>query len=99
MKLSRRKFLQASAVAGGTALAVGTGARPVSAALKEIKEGPAGEKPGKWVASTCQGCTAWCPIQIFVQNGRAVKVRGNELSKANNGYCCEIGRASCRERV
>ncbi|MHB1397310.1 MAG: molybdopterin-dependent oxidoreductase [Trichloromonadaceae bacterium] len=91
MKLSRRKFLQASAVAGGTALAVGTGARPVSAALKEIKEGPAGEKPGKWVASTCQGCTAWCPIQIFVQNGRAVKVRGNELSKANNGYCCVRG--------
>lgn len=91
MKLTRRKFLQTSAVAGGTALAVGTGARPVSAALKEAKDGVKGEDPGKWFASTCQGCTTWCPIEIFVQNGRAVKVRGNQYSKANNGYCCVRG--------
>jgi anaerobic selenocysteine-containing dehydrogenase len=43
------------------------------------------------VASTCQGCTQWCAIQIFVQNGRAVRVRGNPLSKTNHGYVCPRG--------
>jgi anaerobic selenocysteine-containing dehydrogenase len=46
---------------------------------------------GQWIASTCQSCTAWCPIEIFVQEGRAVKIRGNRLSKANHGYCCPKG--------
>ncbi len=41
----------------------------------------AGPAKGDWVASTCQGCTQWCAIQIFVQEGRAVRVRGNPLSK------------------
>jgi anaerobic selenocysteine-containing dehydrogenase len=50
-----------------------------------------GDKEGQWVASTCQGCTTWCPIEIFVQQGRAVRVRGNQLSKANGGYVCPRG--------
>ncbi|MFH0823213.1 MAG: molybdopterin-dependent oxidoreductase [Pseudomonadota bacterium] len=41
--------------------------------------------------STCQGCTAWDPVEFFVQNGRATKVRGNPLSKTNNGHCCPRG--------
>ena len=43
---------------------------------------------GKWVASTCQGCTSWCPVQVRVVNGRAVSVRGNPFSKANHGEIC-----------
>jgi anaerobic selenocysteine-containing dehydrogenase len=50
-----------------------------------------GAKPGTWMPSTCQGCTAWCPVEFFVQNGRIAKVRGNQLSKANSGYCCPRG--------
>ena len=43
------------------------------------------------MASTCQGCTQWCAIQIFVQDGRATRVRGNPLSKTNHGYVCPRG--------
>ncbi len=43
---------------------------------------------GKWVATTCQGCTAWCPKQAYVQNGRVIHVRGNE-------YCDKIGTSGC----
>jgi anaerobic selenocysteine-containing dehydrogenase len=43
---------------------------------------------GKWVSSTCQGCTSWCPVQVKVVNGRAVSVRGNPYSKANHGEIC-----------
>lgn len=55
------------------------------------KAKPAAPPAGEWVASTCQGCTQWCAIQIFVQEGRAVRVRGNPLSKTNHGYCCPRG--------
>ena len=43
---------------------------------------------GKWVATTCQGCTAWCPKQAYVQNGRVIHVRGNE-------FCDKIGTSGC----
>ncbi|MEW6487008.1 MAG: molybdopterin-dependent oxidoreductase [Thermodesulfobacteriota bacterium] len=88
MEIRRREFLKAGAAATAAAAA---GLPALNAFAKAEDRGPMGEDPGKWVASTCQGCTAWCPIQIFVQDGRAVKVRGNERSKANNGYCCVRG--------
>jgi anaerobic selenocysteine-containing dehydrogenase len=92
MKLTRRNFLQASAVAGGGALIAGcAGRKPATSAMTEAKALPKQPSKGEWVATTCQGCTAWCPTEIFVQNGRAVKVRGNQLSKANNGYVCPRG--------
>jgi len=46
------------------------------------------ELAAKWVASTCQGCTSWCPVQVQVIGGRAVKVRGNPDCKANHGQIC-----------
>ncbi|MEW5746863.1 MAG: molybdopterin-dependent oxidoreductase [Nitrospirota bacterium] len=89
MKIKRRDFLKAGAALGAVA-AVGA---PTLNAFAKAPEGKAavGEEPGRWIPSTCQGCTQWCPVEFFVQNGRAVKVRGNQLSKANNGYCCPRG--------
>ena len=98
MKLTRRDFIKASAgttaiVLGGCATTPGTGggATPVSAAMAPRKAAAAGPAKGDWVASTCQGCTQWCAIQIFVQDGRAVRVRGNPLSRTNHGYVCPRG--------
>ena len=92
MKIKRRDFLKAG-VAAGAAVALTGPSLNAFAVTKPL----AGEKvsgstdAGEWVASTCQGCTQWCPIEIFVQDGRAVKVRGNQLSKVNSGYCCVRG--------
>jgi anaerobic selenocysteine-containing dehydrogenase len=101
MKLTRRDFIKASAgtasiVLAGCATTPGTtgsggAATPVTAAMALRKARPAGPAKGDWVASTCQGCTQWCAIQIFVQDGRAVRVRGNPLSKTNHGYVCPRG--------
>ena len=89
MKIKRRDFLKMSAATG---LAVAAFKGTTLNALAEAPKGTiGGEKAGKWMASTCQGCTTWCPIEIFVQEGRATKVRGNQLSKANDGYCCVRG--------
>lgn len=87
MKIKRRDFLKLSA-ATGAAAALGQGI-PLNAFAELARVGAiGGEAAGKWMASTCLGCTTWCPIEIFVQDNRAVKVRGNQHSKANNGYCC-----------
>ncbi|MEW6738746.1 MAG: molybdopterin-dependent oxidoreductase [Nitrospirota bacterium] len=99
MEIKRRDFLKAG-VAAGAAMAL-TG--PSLNAFAQVPKPLAGEKvsgstdPGKWVPSTCQGCTQWCPCEFFVQNGRAVKVRGNQLSKVNGGYCCPRGHLMLQE--
>jgi anaerobic selenocysteine-containing dehydrogenase len=95
MKLTRREFIKGSAATFGLIMIEGVSAAtprsPKSSAIKIRKAGAASPAKGQWVASTCQGCTAWCAVEIFVQNDRAVKVRGNQLSKANSGYCCPRG--------
>src|SRR5210317_1004396 len=79
LKLSRRTFMKASAAAG-TAVATGAALKPTFRALAEAGTAPAGAQ-GEWKAATCQGCTSWCSKQVYVTDGRAVKVRGNPHSK------------------
>ena len=86
MNINRRDFLKASLAAGVIITLDGPLFNALTFAAAE-----GGAKPGNWLPSTCQGCTAWCPVEFFVQNGRIAKVRGNQLSKANNGYCCPRG--------
>ncbi len=87
MEINRRDFLKVTAAAG----AVATVGLPKLNAFAAHHGGKEGAAAGEWIASTCQGCTAWCPVEFYVQEGRIVKVRGNQLSKANNGYCCPRG--------
>ncbi len=88
MEIKRRDFLKLTAAAG----AVATIGLPKLNAFADHHLPKAGEAPkGEWIPSTCQGCTAWCPVEFFVQEGRIVKVRGNQLSKANSGYVCPRG--------
>jgi anaerobic selenocysteine-containing dehydrogenase len=93
MKLTRRSFIQVSAgsggmLVGGIPLAL---AQPATSAMALRKAKPAGAANGEWVATACQGCTQWCAIQVFVQDGRSVRVRGNPLSQTNHGYVCPRG--------
>jgi len=88
MEIKRRDFLKLTAAA----TAVATVGLPKLNAFASNHMAKAGEaSAGEWVPSTCQGCTAWCPVEFLVQEGRIVKVRGNQLSKANSGYCCPRG--------
>lgn len=91
MKLTRRDFIKATVATSGLLMAGVTFAQPATNAMARRKARAAGPAKGEWVATACQGCTQWCAVQIFVQNGRAVRVRGNPLSKTNGGYCCPRG--------
>jgi len=88
MEIKRRDFLKITAAAG----AVATIGLPKLNAFASNHMPKSGDAPkSEWIPSTCQGCTAWCPVEFMVQEGRIVKVRGNQLSKANGGYCCPRG--------
>ena len=86
IRLSRRSFIKTSATAGA-AVAVGTGLKPELKAL-ETAGGAVSKGLGEWRPATCQGCTSWCSKQVYVVDGRAVKVRGNPNSKVNLGAGC-----------
>jgi anaerobic selenocysteine-containing dehydrogenase len=88
MEIKRRDFLKVTAATGAVAA---LSVPRLHAFARQVEEKEPEAPEGRWVATTCQGCTAWCPAEIYVQNGRAVKVRGNQLSKANGGFVCPRG--------
>jgi anaerobic selenocysteine-containing dehydrogenase len=48
-------------------------------------------RQGEWVATTCQGCTQWCAIEIFVQNGRAVRCAATSSARPTTATVCPRG--------
>ena len=94
MRLTRRTFIMASGAAAGWTLsgcAALTPRTPLHSALVPYSAEKSSPAQGDWVATACQGCTQWCAVKIFVQDGRAVRVRGNQSSKTNHGYVCARG--------
>ena len=86
--LTRRAFLQGTAGGLGAGLVAAAGGGPLlSFFAREARAQPA-EIAARWLSSTCQGCTAWCPVQVQVIDGRAVKMRGNSHAKATHGQIC-----------
>ena len=82
---TRRGFLLGASAAG--ALAAGGG--PLLRRFAVAAEGADGrDLAPRWVSSTCQGCTTWCPVQVQVAGGRAVKIRGNPHALATGGRVC-----------
>ena len=88
MKVRRRDFIKTMG-AVGVGVAIYNPALEAFAALPA--DGSGNSLDGQWYPTTCQGCTTWCSVQVFVQNGRAVKVRGNANSKINPGSVCPRG--------
>lgn len=43
--------------------------------------------------SFCRLCTAYCPIQVTVEDGRATRIAGNPRAPLYGGYTCPKGRA------
>jgi anaerobic selenocysteine-containing dehydrogenase len=91
MRIKRRDFLKGMAVAGVVATIDG----PMLNSLAFASNGKA--SVGTWLPTSCQGCTTWCPAEVYVQNGRATKVKGNRYSKQNDGVLCPKGHLSLQE--
>jgi anaerobic selenocysteine-containing dehydrogenase len=52
---------------------------------------------GAWKPTTCQGCTSWCAAQVYLEAGRAIKVRGNPHSKVNGQNTCVRSHLSLQQ--
>ena len=87
LKVTRRSFLKKATAATGSAVALGAIVQPKLRALAQVSE-TNGSGAGEWKSATCQGCTSWCSKQVYVVDGRAVKVRGNPHSKVNGSAGC-----------
>ncbi len=94
MKIKRRDFLKVSAAAGAVAT---LGIPKLNAFAEGEMKKDLGTAKGEWMPTTCQGCTTWCPAEVFVQDGRAVKVKGNRHSKQNDGFLCPKGPISLQQ--
>ncbi len=94
MRIKRRDFLKVSAAAGAVAA---VGLPSLNAFAKGEGHEDIGTGAGEWKPTTCQGCTTWCPAEVFVQDGRAVKVKGNRYSKQNEGSLCPKGHISLQQ--
>ncbi len=89
--ITRRSFMRTAAVSG-----VGLGAAPALTAFAQDAD-PAAQDSGAWMPTTCQGCTSWCAAQVYVEDGRAVKVRGNPNSKVNGINTCVRSHLSLQQ--
>lgn len=43
--------------------------------------------------STCRACSAYCPIEVTIEDGRVTKVDGNHAAPLYEGFICPKGRA------
>ncbi len=87
--ITRRSFLKLVSVGGGaTAILGGTGSLRLKALSLVDQARAQASQMGTWLPTTCQGCTSWCSKQVYVVDGRAIKVRGNPNSKVNGVASC-----------
>ena len=89
--LSRRAFLGVSAAA--------TAALTAGFALKRPDVNflsPSGniyeEFTEEWISTSCLNCPTRCATRVKVQNGNAVRIAGNTLSKVSDGKTCPRGK-------
>ncbi|PRR68734.1 molybdopterin-containing oxidoreductase family protein [Neomoorella humiferrea] len=93
--LSRRTFLKlSSTLAAGASLGLGSnylwGLRPARAIGEPVPDGV----QVKYTA--CAMCPSECGLEMWVKDGKLIKIYGNEACPYNNGACCAKGAASAQ---
>ena len=92
LNLTRRAFTKLAAVTGA---AVACTAAAQNAALAEDAGAAARGDDVKRVRTCCRGCGKMeCGVWVTVQNGRAVKVEGDQSSFQSSGNCCGKSQSS-----
>ncbi len=91
LNLTRRAFAKLSAAT----LAAGALATAPQVALAEDAEAPSRGGEIKRVRTCCRGCGKMeCGVWVTVENGRAVKVEGDQSSFQSSGNCCGKSQSS-----
>ena len=85
--ISRRRFLQATGTAAGTA-AVGVGYGTLVPITAEAQQKASGTVVTK---SICAQCPARCGIDVYTTNGKVHGIYGNPDHPISNGKLCPKG--------
>ncbi len=96
LSMSRRSFVKAAAITGAAAAAFGSAA-PSALAIgsKDNTYSEASGKESVAVKTCCRGCGKMeCGVKVIVQNGRAIRVEGDEGAFQSMGNCCTKSQSS-----
>lgn len=86
LKLSRRSFLKVAAAAGAAA---SVGAMPTVALAASSEGAQTSTGAVERIRTCCRGCGKMeCGVWVTVENGRAVKIEGDESAPHTMGSCC-----------
>src|SRR4030066_1151975 len=88
-RLSRRKFLKLTAMAGLSVGAIGIHKQSDSA--PSVQPGDASAAKGRWIPTSCLICPARCGIAVKVADGKAIQIKGNRSSLISEGQICPRG--------
>lgn len=92
LNTTRRSFMKLAAATAG-AMALSSTAMTGVALADEGENTAAGEV--KRIRTACRGCGKMeCGVWVTVENGRAVKIEGDESCYQSNGNCCTKAQAS-----
>jgi len=90
IEISRRRFLQASGVAGAAA-ATGLGLEQVSGNSTAQARGAAAQSKTVVTKNVCGQCPARCGIDVYTTDGRVHAIYGSLESPISNGKLCPKG--------
>ena len=88
-RLSRRKFLKLTAMAGLSVGAIWIHKQSDSA--PSVAPGVASAPKGRWIPTSCLNCPARCGIAVKVADGKAIQIKGNRSSLISEGQICPRG--------
>lgn len=92
LKLTRRTFSK-MALASGAALAFASAGPTQALAQTDVMQQQSDDI--KRIRTCCRGCGKMeCGVWVTVQNGRAVKIEGDQSAFASEGNCCTKSQAS-----
>ena len=92
LTMSRRNFVKAAAVTAAAAALTPSVTKPLQA-LAEGEDETAGEV--KRIRSCCRACgKVECGVWVTVEDGKVVKVEGDESNAHSRGHCCSKSQSS-----
>ena len=92
LTMSRRTFVKTAAITGAAAAAFGASTHT---ALAEETYSSVSGNDTVAVKTCCRGCGKMeCGVKVIVQNGRAIRVEGDEGAFQSMGNCCTKSQSS-----
>ena len=89
MQLDRRDLMKSAAMAAATSAAAS--ARPLGTAQPPVSPLPEFDAGIAWEKAPCRFCGTGCHVQVGVEEGKVVAIRGDERAEVNKGLLCVKG--------